>query len=80
VPPAVQAVAAGRPMRLAWHNELGGLTFEIGAGQDRCFVKWAPASSGIDLDREAARLRWARPYMPVPRVLGQGRDEAGSCW
>jgi hypothetical protein len=71
-------VAAGRPVRLVWQNPLGGLTFEIGAGDDRCFVKWTPASSGIDLGGEAARLAWARPFTPVPRLLDQGTSEAGS--
>jgi kanamycin kinase len=78
VPPAVEAVAAGRPARLVWENELGGLTFEVGAGADRCFVKWAPAASGIDLGSEAARLAWARPLTPVPEFISQGSDEAGT--
>jgi kanamycin kinase len=78
VPPVAEAAAAGRVVRLAWDNEAGGLTFEVGAGPDRCFVKWAPAASSIDLGREAARLRWAWPFTPVPRLLGQGSDAAGS--
>jgi aminoglycoside phosphotransferase len=71
-------LAAGRPIRLAWQNELGGLTFEVGAGADRCFVKWTPAGSGLDLGNEAARLAWARPFTPVPRLIGRGGDAAGS--
>ena len=78
VPPAVRAVAAGRPVRLVWENELGGLTFEVGEDPDRCFVKWAPAATGIDLSSEAARLAWARPYTPVPRLIGHGSDIAGA--
>ena len=27
-------IAAGRPARVVWENELGGLTFEVGAGDD----------------------------------------------
>jgi len=56
---------------------VGGLTFEV-AGTERLFIKWAPASSGIDLDAEAARLSWAGAFTIVPRVLGSGRDEAGA--
>lgn len=78
-PPApVEAIAAGRTLRPVWQNELGGITFEVGAGAERCFVKWAPASSGIDLAAEAARLKWAVAFTPVPRFLGVGADQAGS--
>ena len=78
VPAPVRAVAAGRPVRLVWVNELGGRTFEVGADPDRCFVKWTPVASGIDLGQEAARLSWAVAFTPVPRLLGQGADDAGS--
>jgi aminoglycoside phosphotransferase len=78
VPAPVAAVAAGRPAREVWENTLGGRTFEVGSGADRCFVKWTPAESGISLADEAARMAWAGPLTPVPRVIGQGADEAGS--
>jgi kanamycin kinase len=78
VPERIRAVAAGRPARLVWDNEIGGLTYEIGAGDDRCFAKWSPAASGIDLADEAARLSWAVTFTPVPRVLAQGADDSGS--
>jgi aminoglycoside phosphotransferase len=78
VPASVRAVAAGRPVRAVWCNELDGVTFEIGAGTDRCFVKWAPAASPTDLDAERARLDWAAAFTPVPAVLDHGRDDHGS--
>jgi kanamycin kinase len=78
VPAPVATVAAGRPAREVWENSLGGRTFEVGSGADRCFVKWTPAASGISLADEAARMAWARAFTPVPRVIGQGADEAGS--
>jgi kanamycin kinase len=78
VPPAVAAVVAGRPARVVWQNRLGGLTCEVGTGPDRCFVKWAPAGSGIDLPAEAARLAWALPHTPVPQPLGRGGGPAGT--
>jgi kanamycin kinase len=77
-PPAVLEVAAGRPLHVVWANEVGGLTFQVGAGIARQFVKWTPPSSGIDLTAEAARLDWAGAFTPVPRVLDQGVDETGS--
>lgn len=78
VPPLVATLATGRPVREVWKNEVGGRTFEVGAGADRCFVKWTPAASGIDLAQEAARLGWAASYATVPLVIGQGADDAGS--
>jgi kanamycin kinase len=78
VPPVQAALATGTPVRLAWTNELGGRTFEVAEEAGRYFVKWTPTSSGIDLDREVARLRWAGRFTPVPTVLAQGGDAAGS--
>jgi aminoglycoside phosphotransferase len=78
VPTAVLRAAAGGPVSLVWENELGGLTFSLGAGSDRRFAKWTPAGSGIDLSAEAARLRWAAAFTCVPRVLNLGADEVGS--
>ena len=73
----VQELAAVRQICLAWENE-HALTFEVGDGPERCFVKWAPAGSPLDLAAEAARMTWAADYTPVPRVLGQGADGEGS--
>lgn len=78
VPAVVRAAASGQVVRLAWRNELGGLTFEAGQGASRRFIKWSPAASGIDLAAEAERLRWAAPFHPVPRVLAHGADATGS--
>jgi kanamycin kinase len=74
VPARVEAIAAGRPVHPVWENERGGLTFEVGD----CFVKWAPAGSGLDLAGEAARLTWAVEFAAVPRVLDQDADGDGS--
>jgi kanamycin kinase len=78
VPWSVLGLAAGRPITPVWVNELGGTTFEIGAGPQRCFVKWSPAGSGLPaMAGEVARLRWAAPFTPVPAVLAHDRDEQG---
>ena len=78
-PPRIVAeLAAGRPVRAVWKNELGGLTFQVGLGDTRQFMKWTPVGSGIDLAAEVARLRWAARFTVVPRVLGEGADEMGS--
>jgi kanamycin kinase len=78
VPAAVRAVAAGRALRQVWDNETGGRTFEVGHGASRCFIKWAPAGRPLDLAAEADRMRWARPFHPVPEPLDQGSDATGS--
>lgn len=78
VPRRVADLAGGEPVRPVWVNEVGGITFEVGAGATRRFVKWAPASSGIDLAPEAARLAWASGLARVPRLLSTGGDDSGS--
>jgi len=75
---AVVSLAAGRTVDLVWANEAGGLTFAAGRGAGRCFIKWAPAGSGLDLAGEAARMRWAGQFHPVPEPLDCGGDAAGS--
>lgn len=78
VPWAVVGMAAGRSITPVWVNELGGMTFEVGAGPQRCFVKWSPAGSGLPaLAGEVARLRWAARFTAVPAVLAHDRDEQG---
>jgi kanamycin kinase len=74
VPDVVSRIAVGRPVHPTWANEIGGLTFQIGDGIGREFVKVAPPHPEIDLLREAAKLRWAASYLVVPEVLGVGRD------
>jgi kanamycin kinase len=76
VPDVVLRIAAGRPISPVWNNEIGGLTFQIGHGEGREFVKVAPPHPEADLHREAAKLRWATPYLTVPTVLGVGCDGA----
>ena len=78
VPPPVQRLIAGRFARAVWKNELGGLTFEVGTDSERCFLKWTPATSGIDMSEEVARLNWAAAFSPVPRVLAEEADDGGS--
>jgi kanamycin kinase len=78
VPTAVAAAAGGRPLRPVWENEVGGLTFQVGEGATRCFIKWAPDGSGLDLAAEADRMSWAVAFHPVPKVLARGAGPAGS--
>ena len=77
-PRIVTELADGRKTDAVWRNELGGLTFQLGEGGTREFLKWTPHDSGVDLDEEIRRLSWARRFILVPRVLKQGADDEGS--
>jgi hypothetical protein len=77
-PNSVLEIAHGLPIVMVWVNELGGVSFEIGTGAERRFIKWAPTTSPIDLDRERIRLGWAGRFISVPEVLAHGRDADGS--
>ena len=72
IPDVVLRLAGADQPRLVWRNELGGLTFGVGAR----FVKWNPRRTGIDLDRERVRLDWISPRHPAPTVIAAGGDEA----
>jgi kanamycin kinase len=72
IPDAVLELAAGRPLELAWRNELGGLTFRV--GED--FIKWNPPQTGVDLELERRRLDWLHGRHPAPRVIAFGADSA----
>jgi kanamycin kinase len=78
IPASVNSAVGGRELTLVWVNEVGGVTFTFGEGAGRCFIKWAPAGSGLDLSGEADRMTWASQYHPVPQPLAQGRDAEGS--
>lgn len=73
VPAVALAENGGIAPRLVWRNELDGLTFRVRRG----YLKWSPASAGLDLSREAARLDWLAGRHPVPQLLEHARDEAG---
>ncbi len=78
VPDAIRRWSGGERLTPIWQNLLGGLTFQVGSGPGRRFVKWAPAGSGVDHPAEIDRLRWAIRFTPVPEVLDHGSDDHGS--
>ena len=71
VPRIARALAGDRDPELVWRNDLGGLTFRIGAR----FLKWNPRSTGIDLERERVRLDWLVGRHPAPRVVEHGTED-----
>ena len=64
-------------MRAVWRNEIGGVTWQIGEGPDREFVKIGPAHVEYDPARDAARHTWAAQHIEVPLVLGVGEGPDG---
>ena len=78
VPASVRRLAGDATIRPVWRNELGGVTFQLGSGSGRRFVKWQPPGVSIDLAAEADRLNWAGKFTPVPGVLELGADEQGN--
>ncbi len=78
VPPRSSRPPGGRTLDLVWWNEVADPTFAVGEAAGRCFIKWAPAGSGLDLSAEADRMTWALRYHPVPRPLAQGHDDEGA--
>lgn len=79
VPGLVRRLAAGRPVRAVWRNELGDVTFRVG-GSSRAaaeFIKVGGVHSP-DFTGEAQRLRWAAPYLKVPPVIDYGFDDDGA--
>ena len=69
-PSIVRALAHGDELVAVWRNDYGGLTFRAGTR----YIKWCPRNLETSLADEAARLRWAHPHSPVPRVLEHGGD------
>lgn len=77
-PEIIGKLAAGREVEAVWRNGFGGITFRLGSGPDREFVKWTPRGAGVDLGEEIRRLEWAVQYTPVPRVVSRGEDAQGT--
>ncbi len=77
MPDAVRAFAAGQPLEAVWRNELGGLTWRVGAAAARAFVKWAPVGTGLDLGAERMRLTWLAGRTRAPQVVAHGGDADG---
>lgn len=72
--PRVLELARGAALTPVWQNNLGGVTFRATDADGVRFIKYGlidPESTRAD---EAARLRWAAPYLRVPEVITVGTD------
>ena len=70
VPDIARELAEPHEPELVWRNDLGGLTFRVGAR----YLKWNPTATGVDLGRERVRLEWLSTRHPAPRVVAHGMD------
>lgn len=78
VPSLVLEVAAGRPLKPVWINELGGVTFMAGDGRKRQYLKWSANGAGPDLADEADRMSWVGQFSAVPGVVALHDDADGA--
>jgi kanamycin kinase len=78
VPDVVLRLAAGRPAEPIWRNELGGVTFAIGAGVE--YVKHGPRHAEFEPVAETARLDWVGRFVAAPHPIDHGSDADGSVW
>ncbi|MDF2920014.1 MAG: aminoglycoside phosphotransferase [Microbacterium sp.] len=74
VPARVRELAGDAALEPVWRNALGGQTFRAAGAHGIRFVKFGPRNDETSMRAEAERLRWARRFTPVPRVLDQGQD------
>ncbi|QEW04446.1 aminoglycoside 3'-phosphotransferase [Microbacterium lushaniae] len=74
VPARVRALAGDAELEPVWENELGGVTFRARGDGGIRYIKYGPRNAETSMVAEAARMRWAAPYTPVPRVLTHGAD------
>lgn len=78
-PLQVQRILGGRSAVPVWRNELAGVTWQIGDGDQREFLKVGPVHPEFDVASDVERLRWLVPYVPVPVVLGADVED-GVAW
>ncbi|WES64589.1 aminoglycoside 3'-phosphotransferase [Microbacter sp. GSS18] len=75
VPARVRELAGSARLAPVWRNDDGGVTFEATDADGARFIKYGPRSAETTMADEAARMRWAAPFTPVPRVLDVGGDD-----
>lgn len=76
----VLALARGRAVRPVWRNELGMLTWQIGVGAEREFVKDGWLHRFFEPEAEAQRLRWLAAFVDVPEVIDIGVTDTAQIW
>lgn len=80
-PSQVEQILDGRSAVPVWLNEIGGVTWQIGDGADREFLKVGPVHPEFQVFSDVERLRWLQTFVPVPAVVDAGvRDGVGWLW
>lgn len=74
-PPRLQAIYSDLEWVLAYQHAKHSVVYRLSrARAPELFVKLSLAGHYPTLFAEAERMRWARPYLPVPNVVRQGSD------
>lgn len=83
IPPKVLDLAGTDTVEIVWRNERGGLTFRARGEWGERYIKWQPSAEltpaqreDVNLISESEKLHWAGQFVPVPRVLECGEDDA----
>jgi kanamycin kinase len=75
VPPGLARKFDDRHWVLVWQYHDHSLVYRLSkADADDIFLKLVPAGHYPNPSAEAARMRWARPFLPVPQVVGSGTE------
>ena len=76
VPDTLARAFADRHWDLVWQYRDHSLVYRLSGGAtDDFFLKLTPADHYPSPIGEAARMRWAGRFLPVPEVLGSGVEE-----
>ena len=79
-PPRLARAFSGLEWELAYEYPGHSVVYRLSrGGSTELFVKLAPAEHYPTLAAEAERMRWARAYLPVPRVVDEG-SEGSTSW
>jgi kanamycin kinase len=78
LPEVLSSRAYGEVLNVVWQNELGGLTARVLGERGELYVKWVPATSGLDIAGEVERIGWAKGFTPVVDVIDSGADQRGA--
>ena len=79
-PDSVRAAYADWEWSVAYEWPTKATTWRLDGGSARAdlFVKVVISKHYPTALEEAERMRWARPYLPVPEVIDCGSDDDGS--
>ncbi len=73
VPPEIEKEHPDWDIEVAWHCFSQAITRRLTSpGGETRFLKMVKAGRYPSIIDEAARMRWAKPFLPVPEILAEG--------